>query len=108
MGIRATVDGGVCGFKTVIVARSQDGMVVELDIQSDCPKVQSYAQGLGAVNAMDELLRKPLIETQAAMLAKDHGLHTACLVPIGVLKAVEAAASLALPGSCAIEMERVE
>jgi hypothetical protein len=41
-------------------------------------------------------------------LAAKHGLHTACPVPIAVLKAVEAAASLALPCDCSIEMTRVE
>jgi hypothetical protein len=108
MSIRAKVTGGICGFTTVIVASSKDGMTVQLDIQSDCPKICKYAQDLTEVNAMDEILRKPMVETQPALLARDHGLHTACLVPIGVLKAVEAAASLALPGSCAIEMERID
>ncbi len=108
MSIRAEVAGGICGFTTAIVASSEDGMTVRLAIQSDCPKICKYAQGLTEINAVDEILRKPMVETQPALLARDHGLHTACLVPIGVLKAVEAAASLSLPGSCAIEMERID
>jgi len=107
MSIRAQVTAGICGFTTVIVANSKDGITVKLDIQSDCPKIQKYAQDLVEVNGMDEILRKSMVETQPALLARDHGLHTACPVPIGVLKAVEAAASLALPGSCAIEIERI-
>lgn len=108
MSIRVEVTAGICGFTTVIVAGSENGMTVNLDIQSDCPKIQKYAQDLTKIDAMDEILRKPMVETQPALLARDHGLHATCLVPIGVLRAVEAAASLALPGSCSIGMERID
>jgi hypothetical protein len=59
-----------------------------------------------ALDAFDELLRKSLLETCTARLAAECDLHTACLVPVAVLKAAEAAAGLALPCSCGIQLER--
>jgi hypothetical protein len=60
------------------------------------------------LDAFEELLRRPLVETTPALLAARHRLHATCPVPIAVLKAVEAAAGLALPCDCSIEMTRIE
>jgi hypothetical protein len=83
-------------------------MVVQLVTESDCQKVQDLAAELGEMDAIEEVLRKPLVETTVARLAAKHKLHTSCVVPVGVIKAVEAAAGLALPRSSAIELTRIE
>lgn len=66
------------------------------------------AATLGALDALDEVLRKPFVETALGKLAALHKLHATCLVPVGLLKAVEAAAGLALPARAEIDLARDE
>ena len=108
MDVQARVQGGVCGLGTVIVASSDDGMHVRLRIESDCPKVQELAGELPEIDAFEQLLRKPLIETTPALLAAKHKLHVSCLVPVVILKAIEVAAGLALPASCEVSLTRID
>jgi len=108
MNIQASIGGGVCGLHTTVEAVSVDGMTVTVRIESDCPLVSKMAAEITSVDALDELMRKPYIETTPALLSAKHKLHTACVVPAGVLKAVEAAAGLALPGQCEIKLSRSE
>ena len=108
MDIRAEIQAGICGFGTVAQANSADGMTVQLRIESDCPKVKAMASELTVVNAMDEVLTKSLVETTPALVAAKHRLHTSCPVPIGILKAVESAAGLALPAMCTVALSRVD
>jgi hypothetical protein len=108
MEIRAEIIGGICGLVTVVKAVSTDGMHVSLSVESDCKMIQAMAAEMPALNAFDEVLRKPLTETTPAQLAGRYKLHTTCLVPVGILKAIEAAAGLALPSSSGIELRREE
>lgn len=108
MNVKAEIDAGVCGFHSIVEAASPDGMDVVVRIESNCPRVQAMAAELTALDALDEILRKPLVETTPALLAAKHRLHAPCLVPVGLLKAIEAAAGLALPADCRIVLARVE
>ena len=108
MGIRAEVDAGVCGLKSLIEARSPDGQTVVVRIESDCPRVQALAGDLADLDAFEQVLRLPLTKTRPALLAEKHRLHPTCPVPVAVLKAAEAAAGLALPCDCAVKLARVE
>jgi len=108
MDMRATIRGSICGLDTVLAACSVDGTIVQLDVTSDCPKVQALGTELGHVNAIEQVLRKPFVETDVARLAAEQGLHTTCLVPVAILKAVEAAAGLALPSTSTIELALVD
>ncbi len=86
-------------------ATCADGLWVMLKLESKCPKVQAMAAALSKLNALDEALRKPLVQTTPARMAAQHGLHASCPVPVGILKAVEAAAGLSLPTRCEIALE---
>ena len=100
----AEFDGGVCGLGTIVRATSSDGVTVLLNIASECPRISAMAGEMTALDALEEVLRKPLIETTPALLAAKHKLHASCLAPVGILKAVEAAAGLALPCVCQIKL----
>lgn len=112
--VRAETNAGVCGLVSLVEARSPDGMQVVVSIESDCPRVQALAadwsarEGGATLDAFQEVLRKPLIETTPACLAVEHSLHPTCPVPIAVLKAVEVAAGLALPCDCSIKLTRLD
>jgi hypothetical protein len=94
------VDAGICGLVTRLQAGpGTEGQVV-LHGESTCPRVQEYLAGLGAVDVSSALGRccvEKVFEPAARV-----GLHPACLVPVGVIKAVEVVAGLALPREASI------
>jgi Family of unknown function (DUF6951) len=102
----AEIIGGICGLKTVVRATCTDGMTVLLDVSSDCQRISAMAGEMTSLDAVEEALRKPLNETVPVLLAAKHKLHSSCLVPAGMLKAVEVAAGLALPCLCQVELSR--
>jgi hypothetical protein len=110
----AKVEAGICGLASLVQASSADGVHVVVDIETDCPRVQAYAAALAnslegsPLDAIEELLRKPLVDTMPARLTGESGLHPTCLVPIAILKASEVAAGLALPCDCSILLTVVE
>jgi hypothetical protein len=106
MEVVAEIQAGVCGFDSVVRATCLDGLQVTLQLESNCPKVRKMAAALHSLDALDEVLRKPLVDTTPIRIASKLGLHVSCLVPVGILKAVEAAAGLALPGQSRIVIER--
>jgi hypothetical protein len=94
------VDAGACGLLTRLQATpGADGAVV-LRGESDCPPVQEYLARLQMVEVSSAPGRRCLerVFEPAARV----GLHPACLVPVGVIKAVEVVAGLALPRQASI------
>ncbi|HUT21606.1 MAG TPA: hypothetical protein VM366_20830 [Anaerolineae bacterium] len=106
MPIRASIRAGACGFEAVVHATCSDGLWVTLQLESNCPKVQEMAAALHDLNALDEVLRRPLVDTTPAQIAAQYGLHASCPIPVGILKVVEAAAGLALPARSEILVEK--
>ena len=106
MTIRAHIQPGACGLQTTVHATCADGLLVTVQLESNCPKVQAMAATLPALDALDEVLHRLLVETTPARAAGQHRLHASCPVPIAILKAVEAAAGLALPVPCEILLEQ--
>jgi hypothetical protein len=91
-----TINAGVCGFTTVIRTASPDGQTVSIEFESTCPHVVKAREELTSVDAFVEIFRKPHETAVYAALAK-HFPHVACPLYAGFLKAIEAAAGLALP-----------
>jgi hypothetical protein len=106
MSIQAHIQPGACGLATTVRATCTDGFSVLLEVESKCPKVQAMAAALPPLDALDEVLRRPLVETTPARMAGEHKFHATCPVPMAMLKAVEAAAGLALPSRCEILVEQ--
>jgi len=103
--IVADIQAGICGLSATVEATSPDGMVVYLRIKSDCPQVQAMAAELETVDAYQELF-VPQNRTRILELAACYRLHTTCIVPVGILKAIEAAAGLALPADGCISLKK--
>jgi hypothetical protein len=99
------VDAGVCGYKTTVTAEKTSGYNVQVHIESDCPHVQKIAPEPLEVDAVRQIgLRSglpSLLETAYACCA-----HAACPVPSGLIKAVEVAAGLALPGDVTMKISK--
>jgi hypothetical protein len=93
---RVEIFGGVCGFTTIIRASLEQKRMVQLKVESECPNWQKVQGQLKRVDAYKELFGK-LHEGEVYRLSSPFIPHPACLVPAGIMKAVEVAAGLALP-----------
>lgn len=102
--VRATIHAGICGFKTTVVADSDDMQNVTFRIESDCEKIQSLAEDFPSVDGYSEigLGFDGVIHERVRAVLK--GCCSGCVVPCGIFKAMQVAAGLALPAPASIEI----
>jgi hypothetical protein len=106
--IKTTINAGVCGFKTTVLARSDDMQNVTLSIESDCEKIRGVAEGLTApIDAYAEIGAGFDGAVYHAVRACLNGCCSGCVVPCGIFKSVQVAGGVALPAPVAIDIERV-
>lgn len=99
---KAMVNAGICGFKTEIATIMVDDLC-QITIQSECPAIQRMGEELPQVEPFGEISfrrKMPVILQAGAKFCT----HAACPVPVGVIKAVEVAAGLALPADVQITL----
>jgi hypothetical protein len=101
---KAEIFSGVCGFSTVVEA-TMDGKVCNLHINSECAAIQKLAQELTQVNPYQEISTKHAMPKTLDMGAK-YCTHAACPVSVGIIKAVEVEAKLALPKDVVIKLSK--
>ena len=101
------VHSGICGFVTNITAVELGDGMVSIAIDSNCGNCRGLAGDLHEMDPMKLLVGKAKDNPIFAAAAR-HPLHQACPVPIGVAKAVEVAAGLALPRNVEIKVEKVD
>lgn len=101
---KTVIDAGICGFKTRIKAASEDGQNVSLEIESDCPDIMAMAESLKEVDAFAAAFG-PMTDSPVYKLGAQHCSHAACPVPMGIIKTLEAACSLALPKDVHVTIE---
>ncbi len=103
---RAEINSGICGFTTHVEARpdGDDPRCVYLTIASECKAVQKLAAQLTRVDPYQEFSFRG--DPQTLKLAPQCLSHSACPVPVGIIKAVEVAARLALPADVTIKLSK--
>lgn len=101
---KVIVKAGICKFGAVIEAEQNDDYMVEVDFKTSCPNFQSLVgkhefdpmvccfEKIGGGEIFD--MFKPLCP------------HNTCPIPTAMLKAVEAAADLALPCDVTMTIEK--
>ncbi len=99
---KAIIDPGVCGFIAEVTAK-MDGDMCSLQIACDCEPIQEMAKALTQVDPMAEIGFHG-DGSLTLRMATQHLPHAACPVPVGIVKAVEVAAGLALPKDASIEL----
>ena len=102
---KAEICSGVCGFNTTVEADKDDSGQVQLSIESECKAINRLAAELNLVDPYREFTYKgegPLTFEVAA----EHCSHAACPVPVGIIKAVEIEAGLALPADVSIKLSK--
>jgi hypothetical protein len=90
-----TIHAGICGFITTIRTASDDQQTVTIEYDTTCPHAAKARAELTSVDAYAELFKKPHETSVYAALSK-HLPHVTCPLYSGFLKAIEAAAGLAL------------
>lgn len=80
-----------------------NGSVCNLTIISDCKSIQKLAETLTEVNPFQEISFKPSIP-QTLQMSMQHCAHAACPVGVGIIKAIEVEAKLALPSDVSIKL----
>lgn len=103
--ITVQTDPGICGLPSTITSSSEDMQNVKIEIDSKCPDIMKIAEKIKEVNAMEEVFGK-IGENAVYTAAKEHCKHAACPVPAAIMKAVEAAAGLALPKDVTIRIAK--
>jgi hypothetical protein len=101
---KAEIFAGNCGYITEVEA-AMDGKVCKLHITSECPAMQKMAEELTEVNPYEEIsFRRAMPKIHEA--GHKHCTHAACPVPVGIVKAVEIEAKLALPTDVTIKLSK--
>lgn len=101
---KAEIFAGVCGFSTV-VETTLEGKVCRIALTSECEAIQRLGQALTQVSPFQEIsFRRGLPQTLQA--GAQYCTHAACPVPVGIIKAVEVEASLALPATVTIKLSK--
>jgi hypothetical protein len=89
------VDPGICGFTCRIEATCSDKRTAQTDIVgSGCSMIQQLGEMIGEVTFQDVFV--PLTKNKIFLGAEKAGCHLACPVPTALVKAAEAALTLAL------------
>ncbi|MBT3379569.1 MAG: hypothetical protein HN742_25380 [Lentisphaerae bacterium] len=108
MKINFDIQAGTCGFLTRGTAVSNDSQHVTFRIESDCARITELARqlaGPGPLDAYDEIDGRTdsvLMRTARNVLT---GCCAGCAVPVGLFKAMQVAAGLALPKDITIGLE---
>ena len=100
----AEINSGICGFSAT-VKTERDGRKVKLSIESDCKAIQNLAAELTEVDPFQEITFRGSGPRSLELGAK-HCFHTACPVPVGIIKVVEIEAGLALPKDALIKLSK--
>jgi hypothetical protein len=101
---KAEIFSGICGFNTQVEAR-MDGDVVKISVVSECPAINRLGANLTEVEPYHEIsFRRGMPQTIEAGVK--YCTHAACPVPVGIIKAVEVEAGLALPKDATIKVSK--
>ncbi len=98
------INGGICGFVTKVETHDESGMI-KISIETNCPNVKKLAEELTEVDSFSEIFKRAK-ETKTYDLASKHLPHPSCVVPAGILKAVEVEAKLALPKDAIVKISK--
>lgn len=102
---KATIEPGVCGFTTTVNVIAAGKRNCTVHIESECPHIQNLAAELSEIDPFKEISFRGEGPTVLKLGAK-YCSHPACPVPVGIIKAIEIEAKLALPKNVQITLEK--
>ena len=109
--MKATVeiDAGICGFKTQAKVASEDSQNVSFEVETTCEKISKLGELLkarGPVDAYQEISPSSQSVVMSAIRETLTGCCAGCAVPVGLFKAMQVAAGLALPKDISIRLAK--
>ena len=100
---KVEIHAGVCGFVTTVSADSEDGQMVHLTIESECPAVRAMAQAVPEeLDASEVCFQRPGTGLLYELSSQHLVGHAGCIVTAGIAKCMEAECALALKRDCSI------
>lgn len=99
----AEIESGNCGYQTTVRTTAESGRTMRVEIVSTCPHVQKMADELTSVDPYGEITFRGQ-GPQTLRVAAKYLAHAACPVPVGIIKAIEIEAKLALPQDVTITL----
>ncbi len=106
--IKTTIQAGICGFTTTVLACSEDMQNVTLQITSTCDKIRGLAADLGIVYAYQEIGNGFDGTVHKAVRKHLNGCCSGCVVPSGIFKTMQVAGGVALPTPVSFTIEKTE
>ncbi|MBS4025271.1 MAG: hypothetical protein KGZ96_06305 [Clostridia bacterium] len=100
---KVKVFGGVCGFSTVIKVSSLGKLIVKVEIISACKPVKDMSLDLDEVDCKKVFSR--IFDSTIYQSANKRLKHTDCIVPAGIIKAIQVEIGAALPKNATITFE---
>ena len=97
------VDPGVCGMHATIEVTKIDIKRFWIEVNTNCEMITKMVELMGGVDLNDVL--KPQINSKVYQCASECGVHTACPIPMAILKAIEVEAGLALPRPVSVDLQ---
>lgn len=94
------IHSGACGYTVTVTAEKGQGGKISLSLDTECEMVKKMLVDIAVLDRFAPLagfLSNPVYQSAAK-----HLKHGACLVPSGILKAVEVEAGLNVPKDAAI------
>ena len=106
MKCTAQIQAGVCGFATKVTADSPDDQSVTLAIETNCDTIAGLAEALNGteIDGYDEIAKGFDGVVMTAVRSTLSGCCAGCAVPVGIFKALQAAARVALPRDVSIQL----
>ena len=93
---------GVCGLESLIIAESEDGMDVNIQVETKCKAVKAFIDSLEQpLDSYEVCFAKPC--DNPIYEAAENLKHGTCVIPSAVLKCIEAECNLALPKNVLLE-----
>ena len=109
MKANVEIDAGICGFQTTARVNSEDSQNVTFDINTNCDKIARLAQAIrekGHIDAYQEISPGGTAVIMTAVKETLTGCCAGCAVPVGLFKAMQVAAGLALPKDINIKLTK--
>ncbi|RME85266.1 MAG: hypothetical protein D6775_03270 [Caldilineae bacterium] len=104
---KVEIDPGICGLPTTVRAEMDpDTYRCRLSIESECAAIRKMAEDLQEVDPFQEIALRRGDGPLTLRKGHEYCSHSACPVPVGIIKAVEVAAGLALPADVSMKISK--
>jgi hypothetical protein len=101
---KAEIFSGICGFNTTVKTQ-MNGASCTVSLESECDAILRLGDEMPEVNPWQEITFRGEGPLSLKMGVK-HCYHPACPVPVGIIKAIEVEAGLALPKDAVIKLSK--